>query len=321
MTERIMICRICGNKINNTPYIIREMLYGTKEEFNYFQCGNCECLQILEYPKDISKYYPKNYMAYDLKKDNFIKAYLNKKRDQSALGYKNLIGNLLIKVFGVPTYVSRLLNSSAGYKSRIVDVGCGSGSVLYRLRNAGYKNIFGIDPFIEENIKYKNGLKIYKNNLFELDGKFDLIMMNHVFEHMEDQEKVLVQIYNLLNENKYFLMCIPIINSYAWEKYGKDWIGLDAPRHYYLHSLKSLNILTDKCGFKIEKIEYDSLATQFWGSDQYKKGIGWYDENSYAVNPAKSVFTKKIIKEYEKSAFELNEKERGDRACFYLKKI
>lgn len=316
-----MICRICGNEKNNTLYKIREMLYGTKEEFDYFQCRECECLQILKYPENISKYYPQSYMAYDLKKDNFIKGLLNKKRDQSSFGYKNMIGDLLVKIFGVPTYAKRLNTAKVNYKSRIVDVGCGSGSLLYRLRNSGYKNIFGIDPFIEKDIRYENGLRIYKKNLFELDGEFDLIMMNHVFEHMENQEKVLHKIHGLLNDEKYFLMCIPVINSYAWEKYGTNWNGLDAPRHYYLHSVESLNVLTDKCGFIIDKVEYDSLGTQFWGSEQYSKDIGWYDENSYAVNPSQSIFSKKEIRKYEILARELNEKGMGDRACFYLRKL
>ena len=46
-----MICRICGNDKNNKPFEVREMLYGTKEKFDYFQCAECECLQISEYPK------------------------------------------------------------------------------------------------------------------------------------------------------------------------------------------------------------------------------------------------------------------------------
>lgn len=315
-----MTCRICGNKENNTVYRVKEMLYGTKEEFDYFQCGDCECLQISEYPKDISKYYPKSYMAYDLKKNGLLKTFLNKKRDQSSLGYKNFIGDILVKLWGVPTYAQRLINAGAKYKSRIVDVGCGSGSLLYRLRNSGYKNIFGVDPFIEKDIVYENGLKIYKKNLFELDGKFDLIMMNHVFEHMENQERVLNEVHKLLNDEKYLLICIPLVNSYSWKKYKTNWISLDAPRHYYLHSIESLNVLADKCGFTIEKVEYDSLATQFWGSEQYENGIGWYDEQSYAVNPSASKYSKKQMKKFEALAKELNKKGEGDRACFYLKK-
>lgn len=316
-----MICRICGNGKGNKLYKVREMLFGTKEEFDYFQCAECECLQILNYPDDVSKYYPKEYMAYDFKKGNSLKELLNVKRDKSALGEKNLIGNLLVKIFGIPTYAKRLLNAGINFKSRIVDVGCGSGSLLYRMKSAGFQNIFGIDPFIEKEIEYENSLKIYKKSLFDLDDNFDLIIMNHVFEHMENQSEVLSKINSLLNSGKYFLMCIPIVSSYAWEKYGTNWNGIDAPRHYYLHSLKSIKLLTEKCGFKIDNIEYDSLATQFWGSEQYVKNIAWYDEKSYAINPAKSFFTKSDIKNYEKLASEMNSKKKGDRACFYLRKI
>lgn len=316
-----MNCRICGNEQGNKLYKVREMLFGTKEEFNYFQCAECECMQIVNYPDNISKYYPKDYMAYDFKEGNSIKEYLNVKRDKSSFGDKNFIGDLLVKIFGIPTYAQRLLNTKVDYNSRIVDVGCGSGSLLYRMNKAGYKNFFGIDPFIEKDIEYENGLNIYKKSLFDLKEKFDLIIMSHVFEHMENQKDVLNKIYNLLNDEKYFLMCIPLVSSYAWEKYGTNWNGLDAPRHYYLHSLKSIDLLADNCGFKIDKIEYDSLATQFWGSEQYLKDIPWYGKKSYAINPSESIFTKKEIIEYGKLARKVNEEKRGDRACFYLRKL
>ena len=43
-------CRICNNPENNKSYFIREMYIGTREEFEYFECSKCGCLQI----KDIS---------------------------------------------------------------------------------------------------------------------------------------------------------------------------------------------------------------------------------------------------------------------------
>jgi len=53
-----LTCKICGNKENNTEYTAREMMFGFRDEFNYFQCNNCQCLQIESFPENISKYYP-----------------------------------------------------------------------------------------------------------------------------------------------------------------------------------------------------------------------------------------------------------------------
>ncbi|MGD8780261.1 MAG: class I SAM-dependent methyltransferase [Ignavibacteria bacterium] len=316
-----MICRICGNSQNNTEYKIREMLFGTREVFEYFQCSNCNCLQIKDFPEDLSKHYPENYLSYELKKDNSLKEYLNKKRDAVAMGNRSLIGRILLALIGVPPYVKRLRQAQIKIDDKIVDVGCGHGSLIYRMKNAGFENVVGIDPFVDSDINYENGLVIYKKSLFDLERKFDLVSLFHVLEHMEDQFEVLKKIHSLLNENKYAFIGIPIVDSYSWDKYKENWISLDAPRHFYLHSLKSINIVAEQSGFKIEKIEYDSLGTQFWGSEQYEKDIAWYEDDSYFVNPSKSAYTKKMLKMFDEKAAQANNERMGDRALFYLKRI
>src|ERR1035437_10368943 len=58
------ICRICGNSTDNRSFIARERMLGLGDEFEYFECSNCLCLQISEIPKDIDRYYPANYYSY-----------------------------------------------------------------------------------------------------------------------------------------------------------------------------------------------------------------------------------------------------------------
>ena len=43
-------CGVCKNESDNTPYTAREMMYGSREEFPYFQCSACSCLQIADVP-------------------------------------------------------------------------------------------------------------------------------------------------------------------------------------------------------------------------------------------------------------------------------
>ena len=72
-------CKICFSNKNNKTYVAREMMFGLREEFIYFECSNCGCLQIKDIPKDISKYYPKDYSPFQNlipSKDNFIKSFL-----------------------------------------------------------------------------------------------------------------------------------------------------------------------------------------------------------------------------------------------------
>ena len=113
---------------------------------------------------------------------------------------------------------------------------------------------------------------------------------------------------------------IPLVSSEAWEKYGTDWVQLDAPRHFFLYSLDSLKILAEKTNFKIKEIIYDSNEAQFWGSQQYLKNIPLLAENSYGKNPAESIFSQGEIKNFKAMARELNSSSRGDQAAVYLVK-
>lgn len=104
------------------------------------------------------------------------------------------------------------------------------------------------------------------------------------------------------------------------KRYGTNWVQLDAPRHLFLHTNQSLQILSDKTGFKIADVVFDSTELQFWGSEQYLKDIPFRDKKSFAENPRKSIFSKKQIASYKKMALELNKSKKGDSANFYLYK-
>ena len=59
-----MACRICGNSASNTEYKAKEMMFGLRDEFKYFQCGECECLQVVSIPEDMSRFYPEEYYSF-----------------------------------------------------------------------------------------------------------------------------------------------------------------------------------------------------------------------------------------------------------------
>jgi SAM-dependent methyltransferase len=178
----------------------------------------------------------------------------------------------------------------------------------------------GIDPFLTEDINYANGVKLYKKDIFKMVGFFDMIMLNHSFEHMENPKNILEQINRLLKPNSIALIRIPVSNSFAWKKYGKNWVNLDPPRHFFLHNYKTISLLAKRTNFVIEKVIYDSDECQFWVSEQYAKGIPMHNEKSY-YKGSKTLFNSKQIKSYKLQAEKLNKEGLGDKACFYLKKI
>ena len=204
--------------------------------------------------------------------------------------------------------------------SRILDVGCGSGIFLYMLRNAGFTNTMGTDPYIHETTAYKNGLTIYKQAIHEMRGEWDLIMFHHAYEHVPDPLETLVSTARLLTPGGVCLIRIPVSSSYAWEHYRTNWVQLDAPRHYFLHTVASMSLLASQAGLTLDQVIYDSTEFQFWGSEQYQRDIPLNAPQSYKHDPQHSIFTPEKIAEYHRHAEELNQRGRGDKAVFCLRK-
>jgi 2-polyprenyl-3-methyl-5-hydroxy-6-metoxy-1,4-benzoquinol methylase len=306
-------CRICGNSEDNIEYILEEMMFGLRDKFEYIKCAECGCLQIKEIPLDLDKYYPNNYYSYNPKK-NYLRNFFSLKRDQYSINHKSLVGKLLIKKFGHSNLYSWFKEIDVSYDDKILDIGCGSGQFLKKLAILEFNNLTGIDPFIAEDSIYKDRVKFLKRNLENFnDAEFDFIMLHHSLEHMEDQVETLIKINQLLRKNASLLIRVPVIDSAAWDEYNVNWIQLDPPRHFYLHSLKSMNYLAKIAGFNIYKILFDSTSFQFWGSEQNKSNIPLSSENSYSVNPDNSVFNSSVIKQYEKKQKCLMNQERETR--------
>ena len=210
--EDMPVCRICGNESGSREYLAQERMFGTGEVFPYFQCARCECLQIASIPEDISRHYSGGY--YSLGGDPAKPSRENR--------------------LNMNAWLKRV---HIGTSERVLDVGCGQGRILHEFARAGFSSLTGIDPFIEKDIAYSNGIRIFKKDVEEMTGEFDLIMMNHSFEHMSNPTATLKKIHQLLVPGKFLLIRIPLVSSFAWKKYSTHWVSLDAPRHFYLHSL------------------------------------------------------------------------------------
>jgi len=189
---------------------------------------------------------------------------------------------------------------------------------LLALRNCGFTNLLGVDPFIARPLSYHGGVRVEKSYLNRIHGKFSLIMFHHVFEHLEDPLSELMEARKRLNENGQILIRIPLSDSAAAEKYQEKWVQLDAPRHITLQTRNSMEHLARKASLKITGVIYDSTEFQFWGSEQYLRDIPLFSSESHAQNPLKSIFTPDQIKNFAEQASRLNQEQTGDQAAFIL---
>lgn len=199
MSDVRIKCRICGNDAGNATFTAREMMFGTREVFEYLDCSKCGTLQLIS-DVDLSKYYPSDYYSLDTAAP--ADAAVNFLRRQAA----PLIGKYLLTGKGIAgrwltenkPEISGLLHPSLldpilelRFDSRILDYGSGGGRMLRNLHYFGFRDLTGADPFLAEDIVTDEGVKLFRASLDEIDRKYDLIMLHHSFEHIPEPKPVL----------------------------------------------------------------------------------------------------------------------------------
>ncbi|MBI5009649.1 MAG: hypothetical protein HZB98_08390, partial [Bacteroidia bacterium] len=90
------------------------------------------------------------------------------------------------------------------------------------------------------------------------------------------------------------------------------WVGLDAPRHFFIHTRRSIEILLNNTDLFIDEVIFDSGPLQFMRSEKYKRGM--------IQSAPDDIFTKEEIENYTREAEILNRTGKGDMACFFIKK-
>ncbi len=320
-------CKICGNGADNTTHVVREMMFKTGEEFIYVKCGQCGTLQLQNPPHEMARYYPPEYYSLGeplLRKDNPLKAFVRHQRARYLLTGNGVGGRMVAKRIGTPPYFQWLRklfeHYSISFQSRIVDIGCGSGDLLLCMQKDGYSKLVGVDPFTAKDFKF-GSLEILKREIFDLGGTFDCAMMHHALEHVPDPSKTMRHIHHLLRPAGGALIRIPIFSEPVWKEYYTDWFGFEAPRHFYIFTVKAFTDLAQQAGFAIKEIVYDSGSFTLYGSEQNRRNISIMDERSYFVNPNKSIFSNQQMLEFQKKAEMMNEDKQGDMAAFYLTKM
>jgi 2-polyprenyl-3-methyl-5-hydroxy-6-metoxy-1,4-benzoquinol methylase len=137
---------------------------------------------------------------------------------------------------------------------RMLDVGCGEGSILKEVKHRCHGiHLVGIEPGREFSkfARQHAGCIIY-TCLSELNGEpdsvFDLIVVNHVLEHVENPVQFLITLKQILsNEGKIYLD-VPDVSAYS------DVTDLHIA-HLYHFSMGTLTAATAKAGLHVVAAE------------------------------------------------------------------
>lgn len=320
-------CQLCSSTGPHLVVPVREMMFGTREIFEYFTCAACESLQAVNVPSgdDLARYYPPSYYSYTAVQPAILR-WLTIQQDCRELHRKSapvgalvsaLLPERVVRAVITGNIVKFLGKLGIEHDARILDVGCGRGVLLDRLARVGFKNLLGADPFISADGATPLGVPLLKHYVSEVPGEFDLIMFNHSLEHVPDFIATLEAAREKLAPRGYCLVRLPTTSSEAWNLYKEDWVDIDAPRHIVVPSRDGMRLAADKVGLRLEATFDDSTFFQFIASEAYRNDIPLTDPKLFWK--MLRTFGFKQFWEWEKRAEQLNKQGRGDRVGFALR--
>ncbi|MGL1884887.1 MAG: class I SAM-dependent methyltransferase [Reichenbachiella sp.] len=259
MYERIDKCPTCNSKefIN---HIICDDHSVSKESFAITKCSNCDLLLTNPRPDQasIGKYY----------------------QSEDYISHTNQANNIVNRIYKVVRNITlkQKYNWLKAYKTKesILDYGCGTGHFLNFLNGKGWSTT-GIEPDSQarEIAASINDSKIYPNIDSLPNGKYGIITLWHVLEHVHDVSALLTKLKNHLTKKEgKLIIAVPNHNSYDRKFYKEKWAAYDVPRHLYHFEKATLIELLKQHGFKlidIKPMKYDAYYVSML-SEKIKSG-------------------------------------------------
>ena len=324
-------CRICGNTQNNRPFPAKEMMFGSREEFPYIECGTCGTVQIAEIPPDLGKYYPSDRyfsLAHGASANRgpahrLIEGLQFRTIVPSSLGHAGAWYRLLSYLDMTEPGVEAVGRIGVRRDARLLEVGCGNGRLLRMLGRLGFAHLRGVDPFLPGDV-WESGVSLQKLDVGELDRSafFDVIILYHSLEHVPDPVATLRSVTAHLARDGVAIVAMPIVNT-AFRLYGVHWYQLDPPRHLHLFSVKGFEIALARSGLRLAGSYFNSTAAQFRISEAYARDVALVE-----IPPARFSFGRARLPEfvtrrearYRSRAHALNASREGDQGVFYLRR-
>jgi SAM-dependent methyltransferase len=247
-------CDLCGGKEFIFRFNGRDRMHEIPGEFIITECKNCGLMFLNPRPsfEELEKYYPS--AEYDsLRGGSGRKEVVNELLENIHRGKKS---SILYRLFA--PYFTREFPHVEGMK--VLDVGCGSGHFMAEMKKRFDNDYYGVEPGkFDREFAARNGLKIFKGILKDAhypSDYFDLILVNHVFEHVDDPSDTLRELKRILKPGGTLTIGVPNTDALNRRIFGKYWVGYEVPRHLYNYNPRILKKYAQKVGLKTKRLRF-----------------------------------------------------------------
>lgn len=169
-------------------------------------------------------------------------------------------------------------------RGRVLDVGCGDGSMLVELARRGWE-VRGLDFDAEAvAVARGRGLRVDLGGL-RAQGypaeSFEVVTMSHSLEHVPEPQAVLEEVRRVLTPGGKAVVLTPNASSWLHRKVGRDWQPLEPPRHLQVFTRQALRDLMERAGFAQVQAETTARGANGVARAAWKfRRAGRWDMNS-----------------------------------------
>ncbi|HHG86554.1 MAG TPA: class I SAM-dependent methyltransferase [Bacteroidetes bacterium] len=243
-------CPVCKSKDFSEVFKAKDYTV-SQEQFSIHHCKDCSHRFTNPIPteSEISPYYKSEaYVSHTNTSKGMINRLYQIVRRFTLRGKKKLVISASGKQTGV-----------------MLDIGSGAGAFLAEMKNAKWK-AEGLEPDEDARKVAKTDFQVDArpiSDFYELEeGKYDVVTMWHVLEHVHELDTYMEKILKLLKPGGTFLIAVPNYDSWDADRYQEEWAAYDVPRHLYHFRPESMKTLLKRTGFRLKRMKwmpYDSF--------------------------------------------------------------
>ena len=172
---------------------------------------------------------------------------------------------------------------------QILEVGCGGGALLSRLISHGSGNVVGLD-WLDASVdlaRQRNSraalLRGDARALPFAEGQFNKVVAQHLIEHFDDTEQVLVEWRRVLKRNGVLVIVTPNI-AFPHQQWFED------PTHRRIFSAADLRVQLNRAGYLVRETRIinpyvGSLSFQFAAARylQFLRRLPWFGAHGMSL--------------------------------------
>lgn len=257
-------CPVCDSIEYSVIFEAADYEYRLPGKFFIARCNGCGLQFQNPRPlfKDILRYYTEEYEPFKAVGSRWMQA----------LRYQFLVEPRIRKFTNLCRSIERDIN--------LIDVGCAHGDLLSELLSNPRFKCKGVEPVPHvAQIAKERGLDVECMTLEDYkceDESFDIVVMNHVLEHLPNPDEVMTKVYRVLRKGGAFCGEVPCASALERIIFGRYWGMYHLPRHLTFFSKQQIVRFIEKHGFRDIKLHLQTVPSAWQSSVRnYMRGHGW----------------------------------------------